>query len=271
MPLGARGLGSTRCIGNVLNQGHARLEADAITLDSLLKLESTKAADRKTTLMDALVLLIERRGNEELYDVATELTGLTDSKRIELRDIDADLRMARDAVASTLAEADAEEADLRVVATSHVTPLDDSIVSASASVGSGKSTVSASLRAHFATRGGSGALAVAPRIQPAGATMRGASACPIPQGAREQFISEVRCFAADAQAQLDGVAHAVSTAAERAHDLALYFGEDVKSTPPSKVLSVLESFIRGMARSVRGRALAKATELRRANSGSSAQ
>jgi hypothetical protein len=54
-------------IGNALNAGHASLAgATAISLDSLLKLTSTRAADKKTSLMDALVMLCERKALKQV-------------------------------------------------------------------------------------------------------------------------------------------------------------------------------------------------------------
>jgi hypothetical protein len=54
-------------IGNALNAGHASLSgATAISLDSLLKLTSTRAADKKTSLMDALVMLCERKALKQV-------------------------------------------------------------------------------------------------------------------------------------------------------------------------------------------------------------
>lgn len=138
-------LAQVLAVGNLLNAGHSRLTARAITLESLLKLSSTKAADRKTSLMDALVMTLMSKAasssgsgsgsggaaggaggsgagddaspasssSSASLDLGAELSLLSEARRLEVTEIASDFKQLSTALAAALREAEAEAADLQ--------------------------------------------------------------------------------------------------------------------------------------------------------------
>jgi hypothetical protein len=74
----------------VLNAGTKLEGAAAISLDSLAKLQATKAADKKTTLMDALVMLTEKKFGADILSWPDDLKDTTAAARVELPELKAE-------------------------------------------------------------------------------------------------------------------------------------------------------------------------------------
>lgn len=101
-------------VGNKLNAGHDRLETDAISLDSLVKLSALRAAsDKKTTAMDVVVLLVDAKRPEALgFGEELARGGTAAAHRIEVSDLRSDLSKLTNAVASAGREAAQEGKDV---------------------------------------------------------------------------------------------------------------------------------------------------------------
>jgi len=231
-------LGCVLSIGNILNEGVAGLQASAIRLDSLLKLGATKSSlDKKTSLMDALVLLAERRGGDALVGWAADLPAVIpstsvatpaaaaaappppvasalDAGRLELSDFKAELGRLKLAITAAGREAEAEDKD--------------------ASAASGA---------------------------PAAA---GARTHPCSPEQRTAFAAAIRTFSSGAASAAGKAEEDVGGAESAARELAAYFGEDAKSTPPSAVFAVLRRFAADFVTSVRTLQKKRAAEARTA-------
>lgn len=129
-------LGQVLNLGNILNKGSSRLTAQAITLDSLLKLSVTKAsADKKISLMDALAMTIQPGAaagtssgsmgsttatasgaglslSPVVIELDKELPLLGEAKRIEVGEVISDLKQLVAALQAVQREGEAEAVDL---------------------------------------------------------------------------------------------------------------------------------------------------------------
>lgn len=226
-------------IGNVLNEGVESLQADAIRLESLLKLSSTKSSvDKKTTLMDALVVMVERKGGG-LLEWAADLSAVVPSSsvvsaqgaplppstpaptgaggatldvcRLELPEIRSDLGRLKTGLALMAREGEAEEGD----------------------AGAG---------AH--------------PTHPVGHTQR------------RVFAATLRAFAGDASATLALTEAHVVGGEVAAKGLAECFAEDPRTTPPSAVFAVLRRFAADFASAARLVQARRARDMRSAVAGS---
>ena len=74
-------------LGNKVNED----TAEAFTLDSLLKLSAAKAQDRKTTILDYLVMLAQRM-DADLLRFSEDLTSAVPASRVLLNEVRAELR-----------------------------------------------------------------------------------------------------------------------------------------------------------------------------------
>lgn len=71
----ARVLESVLAIGNAMNSGGGRAVA-GFTLDSLLKLTTTRSADKKTTVLDYLCRMVEKKHGEDLLRFPDEISAV---------------------------------------------------------------------------------------------------------------------------------------------------------------------------------------------------
>ena len=113
-------------VGNTLNAGTARLEAAAISLDSLLKLAALKGVDKKTSLVDLVATLAHRRdaaaaaagaggaaAPAPLCGFADDFNGhLGVAARLEVSELRGELKKLGDALAAAGREAAAEGKDV---------------------------------------------------------------------------------------------------------------------------------------------------------------
>lgn len=81
---------------------------------------------------------------------------------------------------------------------------------------------------------------------------------------RRHFTSTLRSFVAGASSELSAVEAAVAEAEATAAELAAYFGEEPKTTPPSKVFCVLRDFATAFQTSMAAAKKRKAAEARAA-------
>jgi len=77
-------------IGNFMNDG----DVAGFSLDSLLKLGQTKAADRKTTILDYLCKLVHKKGGEDLLEIEEELSDIEGASKKLPSDIQSQVRKA---------------------------------------------------------------------------------------------------------------------------------------------------------------------------------
>ena len=93
-------------VGNAMNEGTANGGVSGFTLDSVLRLTATKAADKKTTLMDYVVeAVVSKQGISLAGPMLLLLRPLRKAKRIAVADICALLSSANSYVAKAQAEA----------------------------------------------------------------------------------------------------------------------------------------------------------------------
>jgi hypothetical protein len=226
-------------LGNTLNAGSRLGGAAAISLESLQKLPATKAADKKTTLMDALVMLVEKKFGADMLQWADDLKDTTPAARIELSELRGEVARLRAAVAAAKAEADAEDADVaKDAAAIAALAADDGdaappkaaeaapapAASAPAPENDPRKAMLAQLmlkRAGPSAGGGVAAPAPAPpKVKPTLSTN------PCALGDRRLFVSGMRTFVAAVEATLATLDSLVGVAARASSDLAEYFGED---------------------------------------------
>jgi hypothetical protein len=262
-------LGHVLTIGNVLNQGNARLEATAISLDSLLKLATTKGADKKTTLMDALVMLADRKGGDALLAFPEDLATIGEAGRIELSELRSEGSRLRTAVGAARREVDAEDKDLERMAsaaaktsasTAQPTTADPTVPTGAADAAPAPAEVvnpRAALLGQLLKARGAAAQAGAAPGAAASAAVTVSAANPAAPGApvadanpcseldRRHFVSSLRGWAATATADLDVLDELVRAAERAAADVAVYFGEEPRTTSAAKVITVLKEFAAG--------------------------
>jgi hypothetical protein len=270
-------LGQALALGNLLNKGHSRLTAQAITLESLLKLASTKAADKKTSLMDALaVTLLSKHAasapagagtgagaagspaGAASLDLAADLPLLAAARRIEVGEVASDLKQLQAAVLAACREAEAEAADLLREAEAAARAAAGPAVAASAvsatGGGGGKSSALAEMTARRLASAGAAAPAVpplprasAPTAAPAPAAraplLTTGSGNPCSRPDRQHFVDSLRAFGLAKQPALAEVQAAVAAADARLRAVAAYFGEDAAAATCASLLGPLLQFV----------------------------
>lgn len=106
-------LAAVLAIGNFLNQGTRKGEAQGFKLDSLAALTSTKATDKSTTVLDVLVSTVEKKGGSKLLAFMDDLSLLADAAHLALGDTANGVRRLARKVHAAKAEARAEAADMK--------------------------------------------------------------------------------------------------------------------------------------------------------------
>lgn len=277
-------LASVLSIGNILNADAAHLQAAAISLDSLSKLATTKGSDKKTTLLDALVMLVQRKditaskshsgtapGYPALLDWPADISDLAPAGRIDLNDVKSELTKLKLAVAAAGKEADAEEKDLQketaaaavaVAAEAPTATATDAPEKPAAAGGDARSAMLAEMMRKRAGVAVTGAATSTPAA--AGPAAAKASKHPCTIDERKNFVSSIRSFGNDAKVQLSGLEKAVTDAESAAIELAQYFGEDPKSTSPAKVFAAISDFASTFKASVLALRKRKAAEAKAA-------
>jgi hypothetical protein len=262
-------------VGNVLNS-HAP-QARAIKLDSLLKLSATKGGDRKTSLMDALVRLLQKKEkpadgsatapSHSLLRFYDDLSLLEPAARIDVPE-------ARSAIVKLLADLRAAEAegaaegvDLKA-ATAAAAPEPASMATASpispraaavaSTPGAGtKLLLERALAQRFASSPlGSPGLTTK---RAANNAAEGVASLPYSAEDRSAFVAAMTAFAGKATGQAKLLSERPAALESASAQLAEYFGEDAR-TPAGKVLGVLKEFIAGFKASVTSLAAQAAAE-----------
>jgi hypothetical protein len=241
-------------IGNVLNAGTKLEGAAAISLDSLGKLQATKAADKKTTLMDALVMLSEKKFGADILSWPDDLKDTTSAARVELPELKSELSRLRASVTAASKEADAEEVDVTrdeeamkaIMEESESTPEASSAapaVEAPPAEPVETDPRKAMLAQLMKKRGGDGGAAggASNAVKPKAAKAT-PSSNPCTIADRRAFITGIRAKTSAVSASLTSLETLVGVAERAAADLAEYFGEEARLTPPSKVFSTLKGF-----------------------------
>jgi len=284
-------LGQALALGNLLNKGHSRLTAQAITLESLLKLASTKAADKKTSLMDALAVTLTSKhaaaapagagagtgaagspAGAASLDLAADLPLLAAARRIEVGEVASDLKQLQAAVLAACREAEAEAADLLREAEAAARAAAGPAVAVSANAGGGKSSALAEMMARRLASAG-GAAPAAPPLPPASTS----AAAPAPTAAarvslpaagsgnpcstpdRQHFVDSLRAFGLAKQTALAEVQAAVAAADARLREVAAYFGEEPASATCASLLGPLLQFVGDFGASRKRAAVQQAT------------
>jgi diaphanous 2 len=83
----ARILQKMLAVGNVMNEGSRKGQVAGFTLDSLLKMLSTKGVDKQTTVLDYVVRMIFERGERSVLNVTDDLNMVEESMRIPSDDV----------------------------------------------------------------------------------------------------------------------------------------------------------------------------------------
>lgn len=242
-------------LGNTLNAGSKLGGAAAISLESLVKLPATKAADKKTTLMDALVMLVDKKFGADMLQWAEDTRDTTPAARIELSEVRGEVARLRAAVLAAKEEADAEDADItKDEAAIAALAADDADGSASkadapaaapAPVAPVETDPRKAMLAQMMLKraGGGGASAggaAAPALVKAKPAVLSTNPCAL--GDRRLFVSGIRAFVKDVETTLSTLDSLVGVAARASSDLAEYFGEDHKVCLQRSQCSI--SFIR---------------------------
>jgi hypothetical protein len=98
-------------IGNIMNEGTHKGAAQGFTLDSLPALATTKGVDGKTTLMDYLTVMVEKK-NPALLDFAGELSLIPEARRFVFSDLKSEVAKFKSKLSSLKSEASSEARDL---------------------------------------------------------------------------------------------------------------------------------------------------------------
>jgi hypothetical protein len=269
-------LGQALALGNLLNKGHSRLTAQAITLESLLKLASTKAADKKTSLMDALAVTLTSKhaasapagagagtgaaaARAASFDLAADLPLLAAARRIEVGEVASDLKQLQAAVLAACREAEAEAADLEREANAAARAAAGPVAAVSAVTATGGGNLSAlaeMMARRLATAGGTAP--AAPPLPPASTSAAAAPAStaapraplsaagggnPCFRPDRQHFVDSLRAFGLAKQPALAEVQAAVAAADARLREVAAYFGEEPASATCASLLGPLLQFV----------------------------
>jgi hypothetical protein len=81
-------------VGNVMNEGTYQGSAAGFTLDSLLKLTTTKGVDKKTSVLDIVTRMLGEQGNTEMLDFPEELRDLQEASRYNPAEISREIQVA---------------------------------------------------------------------------------------------------------------------------------------------------------------------------------
>ena len=86
-------------VGNILNEGTYRGNASSVSLESLLRVTTTKGADRKTTVLDYVVRLCLAKGEGAVLSFAAEFQAFAqEAARLSVPELEVQLRRLSDGV-----------------------------------------------------------------------------------------------------------------------------------------------------------------------------
>jgi hypothetical protein len=247
-------LGHVLTIGNTLNQGHSHLTASAISLDSLAKLAATKSADRKTSLMDALAIVVIRKTGDSITTLKEELHGVGAAKRIEISDIRNEFKQLCNALEAAAKEIETEKAEITTdsdptkLDTRRSTSIAPPLQPAPVNAGDARSSMLAQMMAKRAPAAGAEGQgqalpgsAAAPIVAKLGKPEKPANPCSLDD--RRKFCSDMGAFVTKSRTTLASLQSELDALDALIRSTVLYFGEDPASTSFSKVAAALQEFV----------------------------
>ena len=253
-----------------MNAGTRKGGVSGFTLDSLLTLGTTKGVDKKTTLMDYLAAMVEKKGGEKLLSFQDDLGAMQAARRFVFSDAKGEVARMKASLTALRREAAAELADLEVPkpgsAGAGAGPGAGAGAGAASSASSSsplpsKADRASALSAMLAKRLGGAPPAAAPAKaggKPATAAGAGAGSGaadaphPCSPGTRKAFATKLQAFAASADSQLADVQAMLDVVVQRSVSLAHFFAEEPDMCPPERVFDVLSKFVQMFAASMRG-------------------
>lgn len=242
-------LGYVLEVGNVLNRGNVRLEgAEAISLDSILKISATKASDKRTSLLDAMIQLIAKQEDSSILSWTEDLGDLREASRIDIQDLRTEVQRLRGHLDQSKQEAELERADLMPKsgsATSNAPTLPVPSIGVRNNNNDGNPDPRAALSNLFAQRAQMASAAVPAAVATAAPSVAiGAEPTehPCSEEIRKKFVETVHQFCSHADAKISEVEAEVQSTESLSKELVEYFGEDWNKTTPAKVFGVLTKF-----------------------------
>ena len=260
-------LATTLAVGNVMNEGTAQGEAAGFAVESLLRLTTTKAADKKTSLMDYVVRTVVVKQRLPLAAAAQELMQvLSKAKRVSMSDTRATLETAIRQVEGAQREAKlVKEAQSKACAASAAPAgqgcgedkgqQDESegkgspAAEAGGGCGAGgpQAALLASIRAAALKKAKKKASkAKASRAKPSVDVKQAVS-----PGVANAFAARMEAFASTHASLANDIREQCEQAAQLEQRLAKYFGESPGPAAAGKVYSVLLTFLGNLLPSAR--------------------
>lgn len=262
-------------IGNVMNEGTYKGGAQGFTLDSLLTLSTTKGVDKKTTLMDYLAVMVEKKGGQALLNFKEDLPRIAEARRYLLSDVTSEVNKMKLAVTKLSAEAEAEVKDLdgnaAAVGVSEGKKKEESAKSGDARA----ALLSDMLAKRFGGGGGGSSSSSKSSSSAAGAGGGSDSggdrseAHPCSDSERRGFVRRLRQFSEAAGDSVGKLTASVDAMTKWADTLAQYFAEEPSTCPPERVFNVLHKFIQLFEKSKQAVGRRREAERRRRSSVSS--
>lgn len=259
-------------IGNIMNEGTHKGGAQGFTLDSLPALAATKGVDGKTTLMDYLAVMVEKK-DPELLNFAEELSLIPEARRFVFSDLKSEVAKLKSKLTSLQTEAASEARDIDGESSSGAGGDVGTNASGSATAKLSSSDPRANMLAEMMAKRAGGA-AAAPKPSTPSSTVntlrellqvsgvfvsvlsspvlqsclrcRVSTAHPCSKSQRLKFVEKLEDGVRKITPDVDCLSSSCDAVAQWGIRAAQYFAEDPASCPPERicgaVLSLLHSY-----------------------------
>jgi len=259
-------------IGNIMNEGTTKGEAQGFTLDSLLKLTQTKSADGKMTVLDYIVTTFAGKGDLGLLEFSGDFEGSREASRMNIGEVMGEVRATKNGLALSKTEAKKMRIDMLGV--------EQTEVRVTRSSGKLSSIAGGGVAAMLAKRGGAPAgdprtamMAAlkkkAPADEPADPRAAMMAALKLRSSPEEKKQEEVKepvaakepvedsaaikkldAFIGKAQVNVDELEKEGLRTVQSCKDLAKYFGETGEEKSASHILTILTNFVSNIKTSI---------------------
>ena len=206
------------------------------THTSLLTLATTKGSDHKTTLMDYLASMVEKK-DPALLNFSEDLSLLAEARRYPFNDLKSEVARMATKLNGVTAEAAAELAEVNAG-----TKAASSATAAPAAGAKPANARAAALSEMLAKRMGGPPAALAAPVVPSGDSSSSggggsspASTHPCSPDERREFCAALQTQATAIQPDVDCLKSSVAAVGQWSVEVAKYFAEDPSGCPPERV------------------------------------